>query len=347
MADFLGLVPTKIMFNDKVAQVTNDGELKVKGDMTIADGTEIKITDGTNDLAINAQGAAAVEVKNTSIAVTASDLDIRDLSAASDSILIKNGNNALAINGDGAASVNVTNASIAVTASDLDIRDLSAANDSVAIKNGSNALAINGDGAASVNVTNTSLAVTASDLDIRDLSAASDSVAIKNGNNALAINGDGAASVNITNTSVVVSATDLDIRNLAASSDSVKIVAGSVDVKASAAGYLYAKPAPKLSFYSETENVAANASTTKTLVGNETLNMSLHQVLIGARGAVKVVIKEAGGNTKAVFFQAPSFNQAHMLDLPFAANTNVEIIVTNLEGDASNIYVSAVYSLID
>ncbi len=140
--------------------------------------------------------------ENGRVIVTASDLDIRDLSASQDNIAISDGTDTLAINADG--SINVV-----ATATDLDIRDLSASQDNVAISDGTDTLAINADG--SINVV-----ATATDLDIRDLSASQDNVAISDGTDTLAINADG--SIN-----VVATATDLDIRDLSASQDSVKI----------------------------------------------------------------------------------------------------------------------------
>lgn len=61
---------------------------------------------------------------NTSIAVTATDLDIRDLTHVSDSVKIGDGTEFMEVNADG--SINAV-----VTATDLDIRDLTAASDSV------------------------------------------------------------------------------------------------------------------------------------------------------------------------------------------------------------------------
>jgi hypothetical protein len=62
----------------------------------------------------------------SSIEVTATDLDIRDLTHASDSVKIGDGTDFLAVNGDG--SINVV-----ATATDLDIRDLVNTQDSIAI----------------------------------------------------------------------------------------------------------------------------------------------------------------------------------------------------------------------
>lgn len=62
-----------------------------------------KISDGTDILAVNADGSLNAVVSST-------NLDIRDLTAASDSVAIKNGANTLAINADGSVNAVVTEA---------------------------------------------------------------------------------------------------------------------------------------------------------------------------------------------------------------------------------------------
>ena len=62
-----------------------------------------KISDGTDILAVNADGSLNAVVSST-------NLDIRDLTAASDSVAIKNGANTLAINVDGSVNAVVTEA---------------------------------------------------------------------------------------------------------------------------------------------------------------------------------------------------------------------------------------------
>jgi hypothetical protein len=87
----------------------------------------VRLGDGTDfftSTSENGDIALDVHISNTSIAVTATDLDIRDLDAATDSVAISDGTDTLAVNGDG--SLNAV-----VTATDLDIRDLDAATDSV------------------------------------------------------------------------------------------------------------------------------------------------------------------------------------------------------------------------
>jgi hypothetical protein len=103
--------------------------------------------------------ALKVNFSNTSLAVTATDLDIRDLAFATDSVDVSG--SAVSITGD----VNVTQGTSpwVVSASNLDIRDLVFSTDKVDVSGSS--VSISG-----------SVTVTATNLDIRDLTAASDSV---------------------------------------------------------------------------------------------------------------------------------------------------------------------------
>lgn len=110
-----------------------------------------------------------VNLINASIAVTATDLDIRDLSSASDSVAAVQ---------SGAWTVGVSG-TVAVTATDLDIRDLAFATDSVTAHQGGS----------------WSVTATATDLDIRDLSHSQDSVKVGDGTEILAINSDGSINV--------------------------------------------------------------------------------------------------------------------------------------------------------
>jgi len=121
--------------------------------------------------------ALKVNFSNTSLAVTATDLDIRDLTQA-DEITVFQGTSPWV-----------------VSATDLDIRDLDFATDSVDVSGSS--VSITGD----VNVTQgtSPWVVSATDLDIRDLDASQDNVAIDGisaGGNALVINADGSLNVN-------------------------------------------------------------------------------------------------------------------------------------------------------
>jgi hypothetical protein len=142
---------------------------------------------------VGGKEALDVNVANT-ISISATDLDIRDLTHVSDSVKVGDGTDFLAINGDG--SLNAV-----VSATDLDIRDLTHVSDSVKIGDGTDFLAINGDG--SLNAT-----VSATNLDIRDLTHVSDSVKVGDGTDFLAVNADGSINVNLTDDSVADDAAD-------------------------------------------------------------------------------------------------------------------------------------------
>lgn len=101
-------------------QVDENGRLLVQSDVSVSldhANDSVKVGDGTNFLAVNANGSIDVNILNTSIAVTASDLDIRDLSHSSDSIQIGDGSDFLAINADGSINVSLTGGGVESDAS--------------------------------------------------------------------------------------------------------------------------------------------------------------------------------------------------------------------------------------
>lgn len=87
------------------------------------DSVIVHLRDGAGTAITSTGGALDVNVTNT-VTVSATDLDIRDLTHVSDSVKIGDGTDFLAVNADG--SINAV-----VTATDLDIRDLSSVTDSV------------------------------------------------------------------------------------------------------------------------------------------------------------------------------------------------------------------------
>ena len=112
----------------------------------------------------NAAGASAVNIQDggNSITVDATNLDIRDLTSASDSVevlqtthddLNANANiqvgNADVANGN-PVPVSDAGGSLTVDASDLDIRDLTHVSDSIKIGDGTDFLAVNSDGSINV-----------------------------------------------------------------------------------------------------------------------------------------------------------------------------------------------------
>lgn len=105
-----------------------------------ADGTVI----GNNGDALN------VEITNASVVVSATDLDIRDLQFATDSVDVSG------------SSVSISG-SVAVTATDLDIRDITHVSDSIKVGDGTDFLAVNADGSINVNLTDDGIADDAPD----------------------------------------------------------------------------------------------------------------------------------------------------------------------------------------
>jgi len=114
-------------------------------------GSYLRASDGTllTHTDVGGKKSLDVNVANT-VTVTATDLDIRDLDFASDSVDVSG--SSVSITGD----VNVTQGTSpwVVSSTDLDIRDLDATQDNVAIigvSDGTNSLVINADGSINVN----------------------------------------------------------------------------------------------------------------------------------------------------------------------------------------------------
>jgi len=203
-------------------------------DNALANELYVGISDGTEQLLVNADGSLNATINNASITVTATDLDIRDLSHTQDSVQVGDGTDLLAVNADGSINVTVNNASIVVTATDLDIRNLSASQDNVAISDGTDTLAIAADGSiavtdngGSLTVDGTVAATQSGTWDIGTLTSITNDVNIADGGNSITVD-DGGASLTVDGTvaisgTVTVTATDLDIRDLTHVSDSVKV----------------------------------------------------------------------------------------------------------------------------
>jgi len=171
-------------------------------------GNEIitSISDGTDSLAINADGSLNATINNTSIVVTATNLDIRDLTHVSDSIKVGDGTDFLAIAADGSIAVTdnggslTVDGTVAATQSGTwNIGTLTSITNDVDIADGGNSITVD-DGGASLTVDGTvaisgTVTVSATDLDIRDLTHVSDSVKIGDGTDLLAVNADGSINV--------------------------------------------------------------------------------------------------------------------------------------------------------
>lgn len=194
-ARYNSALPTLVNGEVTELQVDVNGRLLVQADVSVlvdflglngaSDNANILIVgteDGTSSgtahaVRLAADGAVAIQDNGGSITVDATDLDIRDLDFATDSVDVSG------------SSVTAT-----VSATDLDIRDLAFATDKVDVTGSEVSL----DAATLAALED--ITVSATDLDIRDLSAAQDNVAISDGTDTLAINADGSINVNSTAT---------------------------------------------------------------------------------------------------------------------------------------------------
>lgn len=128
-----------------------------------------------SSLNVNASGelwvkdADVLAQLQSGVVVSATDLDIRDLNSATDSV-------AAVQSGTWDVNISDNGGSITVDAADLDIRDLSHLQDSIRLGDGTDFLAINADGSLNITDNGSSLTVDATDLDIRDLNFSTDSV---------------------------------------------------------------------------------------------------------------------------------------------------------------------------
>jgi len=123
-------------------------------------------------------GTKDVNVTNTSLTVTATDLDIRNLDSSTDSVsAVQSGTWTVKItDGTETASVNASNQLEVAVGNTVTISD---GGSTISVDDGGGSLTVDG----TVNVGNT-VTVTATDLDIRNLSSAQDSVVAKKGDTA-------------------------------------------------------------------------------------------------------------------------------------------------------------------
>lgn len=324
-----------------------------------------KIADATTpsqQLKVNVDGSIDANV-------SATNLDIRDLSASQDNVAISDGTDTLAINADGSINsvvtatnldirdlafatdkVDVSGSSVTVSATDLDIRDLAFATDKVdvsgstlgansgvdigdvTVNNGAGAAAVNiQDGGNSITVDG-SVTVSATDLDIRDLAFATDKV-------------------DVSGSSVTVSATDLDIRDLSHVTDSVKIGDGTDFLAVNANGSINVVVADsggnEINNYNAATAVASNATSNHDYTVTAGQTLQLQQIEASASGKAKIDVRiETGvatGVFNTVFTQFNSTAEPNMsicLKAPIsvAAGVRVRVVRTNRENQAQDLY---------
>lgn len=126
-----------------------------------------ELTNAQHSITAHQGGTWTIDAITNAVTVTATNLDVRDLTSASDSVEIKTAaGQALAIDGSGYITANI-NGTVVVSATDLDIRNLAYAIDSVTAYQG---------GTWTIDAITNAVTVVATNLDIRDLSSSTDSI---------------------------------------------------------------------------------------------------------------------------------------------------------------------------
>jgi hypothetical protein len=126
--------------------VNADGSINItdNGGSITVDGTVAATQSGSWTVAATQSGTWTIDSITNPVTVTATNLDIRDLAFATDSVTAHQG---------GTWTIDSITNAVTVTATNLDIRDLSHTQDSIKIGDGTDFLAINADG--SINTVST------------------------------------------------------------------------------------------------------------------------------------------------------------------------------------------------
>lgn len=352
MSDFNSSLPIRTENDGDVVIKVGDGLIPSQ-QLTVNPDGSVNITDNSGSLTVDATdldirdlafATDSVDVSGSDITatVTATDLDIRDLVFATDKVDVTGSEVSL----DATTLAALEN--ITVSATDFDIRDLVFATDKVDVT-GSDVTAT----------------VTATDLDIRDLVFATDKVDVSDSvialdaatlaaleNTTVTVdNAAGAAAVNIQDggNSITVDATNLDIRDLTHASDSVKIGDGTDFLAINTDGSINVVPLED----NGTETVDYN--TAAALAGGATSNhdlvfasaSKLFQVYASASGKLKIEVQVETGaatgtfNTVMVAFNStatPNIDATLSKYALIPAGARVRVIRTNKDNQAQDVY---------
>lgn len=266
------------------------------------------LRDGAGNVITSTGGALDVQVANTSLTVTATNLDIRDLSFATDKVDVSGSSNVAVTDGggsltvDGTVAVSSVGGTVTVSATDLDIRDLAFATDSVTAYQGGS----------------WSATVSATDLDIRDLTHVSDSVKIGDGTDFLAINNDG--SINVVGSLTINGqyAEDsahasgaIGIYNLAVRADAPAVATSADGDYASQTVDAYNR---------SWVNTGANVSMSN---GAASVTTSSALLVAASAGRRKILVQNAG--SKRIFVGASGVSSSNGIIVPAGADLELEI----------------------
>lgn len=164
MPDYEGSLPAKTVRDNEFKIEIVDGQSGTTATKKLSVAQEgDAISAGVNDFGIavfgedNSSNYKLLSLTSTGAlnsVVTATDLDIRDLSHTQDSVKVGDGTDFLAIAADGSIAVTDNGGSLTVDATNLDIRDLTHVSDSVKIGDGTDFAAISATGEVSTELTN-------------------------------------------------------------------------------------------------------------------------------------------------------------------------------------------------
>lgn len=297
-----------------------------------------RITDGTDLIAINADGSLNITDNGGSltvdgtVTVTATDLDIRDLSHTQDSVKVGDGTDFLAVNGDGSINVVVTGGA----------SNTQYAEDTAHVSGdiGTVALVVRKDAIGSNVSADGDYATLLQDANGRLYTQ------IHDGGNVISVD-DAGGSITVDGT-VTVTATDLDIRDLTLAQDAVRISANTS--ANSETNPIYVQQATAVSgdevhSYNTAAAVAADSTSNHdyTVVGTTFL---LKKVVASFSGGGKIEVQTgplASLVTVAVGFVPKEGGTIQLefdppKEIPVTLTGTVRVIRTNRQGQAQDVY---------
>lgn len=368
MADLDSSLPIRTEnAGDVIAKIsdatTPSQQLKVNADGTIdvnavfAPGTEVKITDGTDTVEVNADGSLNITDNGGSLTVDATNLDIRDLTSASDSVAVLQ------------ATHDNLNGNMTIQVADTDVSN----SNPVPVSDAGGSLTVDGTVTANIGTTNglalnatltdksqythitdgtddalvtaagelNVLATAQPGVDIGDVTinnaAGASAVNIQDGGNSLTVDDGGS--------SLTVDATDLDIRDLTHASDSVKIGDGTDFLAINTDGSINAvivseQDGTEVVDYQTSAAVASGASVNHDYTVPGGVTFYGEEAWMSASGKIKVQLLINGSVKWVGFNSTASPNIRIPLEhLAKAAATQVvRITITNNDNQAQDVY---------
>ena len=314
----------------------------------------VQLSDGTAAIGVTT-GALDVNIDNASLVVTATDLDIRDLTHVSDSVAIGDGGSVILDIAVSGAIAGATDNGIAPKA----IRDdalttlVDADGDYVSLRTDSTgALWVNNGGGTQTVTTAflTDSAAGATDAVFPAGAIRDDALAtltpVDGDYVGLRTDSTGALWVQFTNTTIAVTATDLDIRDLTHVSDSVKVGDGTDFLAVNTDGSINVNVVSTVladEFHVENIGVAVaqDATSTHTVTASGGV-MLVTKVTVAGSGGIKYVIKNNAVVVMTGFFgRDGNMHDIEMVPAVEVANTQALTIErTNRQNQAVDVYSS-------